>query len=1414
MSDIEKNIITEEDVEEMISIRLKPHIYAFSTNTIPKYIKVGDTFRPIETRLNEWRKDFKELQRKFPDITKEFESEACFLNDGKEIYFRDYSVHNYLISKGFTRLEPEEFKKYGYEEYLSNEFFKEMPVSEIKNAIQTIKDLYKDDNSPYRYYNLNDRKEDEFHWNNTEKWTLRDNQKKVVDKFEEKVKYSIKAKNIQIELLMYAVMRFGKSFTSMCCAERMGYSKVLIVSAKADVKNEWKKTVEKPEVFKSYRFICDDDLKKSNSIIEDTLNGKSEGFTDKDRVAVFLTLQNISGKSSDGEDIKERLKQVFTTKFDLIIVDETHYGAWANTYGKALKSTKTDNEDIGSIIENINEQEEIINQIKNLNSKVKLHLSGTPYNLLYDNKFTEENMIATCQFSDILEEKEKWDKEHLNIINEETNKEYEEYENPYFGFPKMLRFAFNLPKATQKKLASLSKDGSWKLNELFKTKGSSKKTEFVHYNEVLNLLKVIDGKDKDDSILSFLEIPRIKNNRVCKHMVMVLPLKSSCDAMEILLEKEKDNFINLKNYEIINITGHNLKPENNTIEKVKNRISGCEKEGKRTICLTVNKMLTGVTVPEWDTMIMLKNTKSAQEYDQAVFRIQNQFVEEIPYNKENTNDKTENNKNTKDEPKYIKIDKKPQTILVDFDPIRMFEIQGLSSRIVNEIQKDNKERLDEKIETELNYFPIITYNADKLVKVTPRNIVEIISNYNKDKSIIEEASDIEFDTALLDDDYIREYISQQYEKGIKNSLKDTMHTGEEESEVEIENGGEGEKKEKEERKNNNSAKEIKNNEIETFRKKYVSCVALLLFYAFLTKSKIHSLRELKNSYEIENDYKKENEELVENLGIDRKFIELHLEKCNQAFADNINSKIACLNLLSHDETISDEERLNRAIKKFSRISESEIITPLWLCKDMLKVLDENNRLVEIVTNGGRILDIASKTGEFIYSLYSILKDKTDKDKINKCLFAIPTSSVSYELTKKIFEIVKLPTENIAKFTSYDLLKVKKIDANGKDTDELDIDKISNLIRQNKSFNRIKIDDILIEGEDKVKFDIIVGNPPYQETIKEATKGNNKITASLYQSFQDIALHLSNMTCMIYPAQEYQHGDKNTLDKNLVRLRIYNGSNRSGEKHIPDEGSVFEDSVRRIPGDVGVFLYDKNNPTDRIIYQDIEIDRSEKILPVMKELLAISKKLEKCANSFSKSDIRKVCESYFVERNPDKVKECIDRNLPAPKGYTKVITNDKEGSGGNAKWYYIKTECLDRTPINNKYKVVIGSARPNESFSSIKNIEILNKDESFGRTKLCIFDTDSKDKAQVCKNYFSSKFAQCVNMITPIRFLYYLPNFDDVYEDIKLKSLKKLDKEANEKYNCETINEVDAKLYQKYNFEKEEIQFIEKIIKTN
>mgnify|MGYP006982965785 FL=1 len=74
-------------------------------------------------------------------------------------------------------------------------------------------------------------------------------------------------------------------------------------------------------------------------------------------------------------------------------------------------------------------------------------------------------------------------------------------------------------------------------------------------------------------------------------------------------------------------------------------------------------MLTGSTVEQWDTMIFLKDTSSPQEYDQAVFRLQNQYVQSY----------------VDEEGKVIKFNMKPQTLLVDFDPHRMFIMQEQKS---------------------------------------------------------------------------------------------------------------------------------------------------------------------------------------------------------------------------------------------------------------------------------------------------------------------------------------------------------------------------------------------------------------------------------------------------------------------------------------------------------------------------------------------------------------------------------------------------------------------------------------------------------------------------------------------------------------------------------------------------------------
>ena len=1073
-------------VEDNITIRFEPNIYAFSTNTIPSYLKIGDTFRGVDTRISEWKKLLqKRLACDSIELFKRY-SHSAKVND--EIYFRDYSVHQYLKSIGkhsLSEIDEELLRLY------SDEFYKDTTVEEVQDAINAIVCDAQSDNphKTYSFYKVADRENADFHYNNDKEWHLRPNQEKVVQNF--------LSKQDKTELLMYAVMRFGKSFTAMQCALQSDCTKVLIVSAKADVKSEWKKTVEMPVCFKDYSFVCDEDFKQGHTI--------SELLESKPRIAVFLTLQNLTGKCSDGTNIKTRLKQVFEEQFDLIIVDETHYGAWSNTYGRPIQ----DDEDKEFLTTENKEYSQFINEIGKLHFNKKLHLSGTPYNLLFDKKFDENNIIATCQFKDILEEKERWEEAHFEdieneVINPETGLPYQEFDNPYFGFPRMLRFAFNLPKSTRELLVSSAKKGErWTLNDLFQTtqNADNQVVAFEHENEILQLLRIIDGAEENNEVLSFLNIPKIKDNDVCKHIVMVLPYKYCCDAMEQLLEREKESFVNLGNYKVLNITGHTLKPELNDVEKVKSVITEAESNGEKTITLTVQKMLTGVTVKEWDTMIMLKNTKSPQEYDQAVFRIQNQYVTE----------------HESADGRLIKIDMKPQTILVDFDPMRMFELQGLSSRVVNEVRNDTV-ALEESIKEELNFFPIITYNADRLVKVTPTNLVEVITKYNREKSIIDEVSSVALDKSILEDEDIKNYITSQEKNSFTNKQNMDAHTGTEggfdasglgggtSPEVpQVRDGQDG--------GNTQTGGNSTPSNNKDLQKKYQMCIACLSFYAFLSRSNIESMRDILNSIHAESEEKNRNQRLFTNLRLNENFIEHHISASSRQTSLNINDKLRKANMLSKDESLSVEQRAVNALDRFSRISGSEVVTPQRICRDMINNigLDE---IVDLINNGGKILDIAGKTGEFPFAIYTLLKDRVNHNTLRKAVYTIPTSSITYEFTRLIYEILDFELSNIAdKFTSYDLLST---DESG----NIDYESLSKVITQSKPFSDIKLYDEVPEGDENVNFDVIIGNPPYQ-----VSDGGAQASAKpIYNNYVELAKTISpKYITLVMPTRWYAGG---------------------------------------------------------------------------------------------------------------------------------------------------------------------------------------------------------------------------------------------------------------------------------------------------
>lgn len=1018
-------------IDQIITGRLHPHIYAFRTGTIPDYLKVGDTYRPVEVRLAEWRNYYKALEEVYRE-------EASV---DKDVFFRDYAVHHYLEDVlSLHRLSREDIPE---EVYYSNEFFQSTTKENVESAIKDIRDNYFQEGTRYRYYRFDEsRIPVEKHYPRSSKaFEPREEQEDTVKRF---INAKKQGRN---NLLMYAVMRFGKSFTAMLCAKEIGAKLVVVICGKTAVEDEWRRNVEIPKNFEEYSFKTRDDLDNNVSLI-------SEAKENGERLVVFLTLQDLAG-----EDIKQRHKELFDTDIDLVIIDETHFGARAPEYGKVLQD-EFGFKGASSRKEYLEEEdiEAVSEVLKYFKTDTKLHLSGTPYRILMGSEFEPEDVVAFYQLTDIVDSQERWN-------NSPKNLDKKEWENPYYGFPQMVRFAFNPSDSARRLIKDMKEKGrTCALSALFEPNSVIKDAScqyryFKHEKEILELLEVIDGSREDDELLGFLDYGKIKEGQMCRHIVCVLPFRASCDAFQTLVENNRDLFKNLSGYEILNIAGHDCPRNLKTPAGVKDAITRHEEAGRKTITLTVNKMLTGSTVECWDTMLFFKDTSSPQEYDQAIFRIQNPYVKTM---KDSDGDE-------------IKFNMKPQTLLVDFDVDRLFRLQALKSQIYDaNIGDSGNAKLELRMLRELTISPVIVLNKSLLKKVEPADIMAAISEYSKNRSVADEAKDIPVDMRLFDDPIIRFEIDRQAAISSKDGLSTKPNTGSGDdiqpdifSDVELQEVDDGETPKDEKKKEKESPEEL-------FKKRFATYYSRILFFTFLSKDRITNLDEL-ISLMCEGE---DNSRIAHNLDLSRDVL-VHLRKVmdgNKLGA--LEFKMLNLNRLEEDGELSPLDRARTALRRFSRLSESEITTPPNIASDMVNLLPDD------CSSAMLFLDIASKQGEFAIALVERFGEEVKQN-----IWSVPTSGAAYEFTRKVYEFLEMPVDHIfCDFTAYDLI----------------------------GENKEEYIDILTD----MNFDVIVGNPPYQSTKATERSGINKaFSSAIYPSYVDIGrLMVSKYMTMIIPSR--------------------------------------------------------------------------------------------------------------------------------------------------------------------------------------------------------------------------------------------------------------------------------------------------------
>ena len=498
--------------------RIIPMIYAYSTPEIRRHdgwLKIGQAFsQSVEDRIKQ--------QTHTADIIARLEWQGtAIFDDGSGDIFTDHDFRAYLRKLGVEIMDGLEYCNISPADSKAKFY-------EFKETRGVIPNKYVDPATPY---------------------SLRAEQRSAV---EQTVQYASEHKNG--EFLWNAKPRFGKTLSTYDLILRLGARKVLIVTNRPAIANSWYSDYEKFVTReKGLAFVSSIDSIKDKKLVSSYEQyaaecRERESRSDMARIGLieFVSLQDMKGAIEFGGKF-DKLRHLAEIEWDLLVIDEAHEGV--DTY-------KTDV------------------AFDRIRRRFTLHLSGTPFKALANDKFPE-SAIFNWTYADEQAAKRDW---------------CGEGSNPYESLPRLNMFTYQMSQIIREEVSQGidingdTEEYAFDLNEFFKTNGSG---AFVYNDSVDRFLDAMTTQPKFP-----FSTPELRDE--LRHTFWLL---NRVDSARALARKLKEHPV-FRAYEIVLAAGDGSLDDERASEDSFRRVKKAIEQNEYTITLSVGQLTTGITVPE------------------------------------------------------------------------------------------------------------------------------------------------------------------------------------------------------------------------------------------------------------------------------------------------------------------------------------------------------------------------------------------------------------------------------------------------------------------------------------------------------------------------------------------------------------------------------------------------------------------------------------------------------------------------------------------------------------------------------------------------------------------------------------------------------------------------------------------------